>query len=67
MFLLLPPGTDIRSGVLGTADDVEVPAGSGRFYEVEFVDDVGKGFANEYRVALLIQTTAWGAWPLPYP
>jgi hypothetical protein len=32
---------------------VEVPAGSGRLYFVVYVDDVGKGFANEHRFAII--------------
>jgi len=56
MTLLVPKLTDIR-GRLSTvagADVVEVPAGSGRYYEVIYVDDLGKGFANEHRGALLL-------------
>lgn len=54
MVLLLPALTDIR-GDPGTtnADQVEAPAGSGRMYRVYFVDDLGKGFANEHRGAVL--------------
>lgn len=52
--LLLPAGTDIRDTSCGhNFDIVEVPAGSGRWYEVMCVDDVGKGFDNEYRLATL--------------
>jgi hypothetical protein len=53
-FLLCPKLTDIRArwnNVL--ADIVEFPAGSKRFYGVVDVDDVGKGFANEYRLVVL--------------
>lgn len=60
MSLLLPPLTDIRfrdSGIGQEADAVECPALSGRFYIVIFVDDVGKGFANEHRHALLLRYT----------
>lgn len=65
MYLLLPAGTDIRSSINATDPDVvEVPAGSGRFYLVAFVDDLGKGFANEHRFAVLLQT---GTWPAPIP
>lgn len=56
MTLLVLKDTDIR-GKLSTAtgaDTVEVPAGSGRFYEVLYVDDIGKGFSNEHRGALLL-------------
>jgi hypothetical protein len=64
MCLLLPPLTDIR-GILATGgqDYVEVPIGSGRWYAVQFVDDIGKGFANEHRGALLIQDIQ----PTPLP
>lgn len=69
MQLLLPAGTDIRSSVnhLAGGDWVEAPAGSARFYQVVNVDDAGKGFANEHRVAVLAQTTGFGPWPTPMP
>lgn len=66
MHLLLPAGTDAR----GTQDTVgrdvcECPAGSGRYYLVGMVDDIGKGWANEHRTATL---TAYPAsWVAPYP
>jgi len=77
MTLLLPAGTDIRdSSTGGPVDIVEVPAGSGRWYFAEAVDDIGKGFANEHRGALLAK--AWELfdphggfagvfWPTPIP
>lgn len=54
MSLLLPALSDVRGpfGVSG-ADAVEVPAGSGRLYQVAWVDDIGKGFANEHRCAII--------------
>jgi hypothetical protein len=56
MSLLLPKLTDIRGrSAAGGEDAVEVPAGSGRFYGSTFVDDIGKGFANEHRCAILQQ------------
>jgi hypothetical protein len=56
MMLLCPKLTDIRPYVSGFFNDlVEVPAGSGRYYVVFSVDDCAKGFANEYRCALLIR------------
>ena len=68
MTLLLPMLTDIRSSIQGTNSDiVEAPAGSGRFYVVFDVDDIGKGFANEHRAATLQQTSVFGAWPTPMP
>jgi hypothetical protein len=41
---------------------VECPAASGRFYQVAWVDDVGKGFANEYRQVWMRKLR-----PFPYP
>lgn len=71
MELLLPAGTDIRTDVTGLAQDdiVEVPTGSGRFYVAIWVDDVAKGFSNEYRIAILNQnhTIARPPWPAPIP
>jgi len=76
MNLLLPAGTDIRSFITGgVGDSVEVPSGSGRWYEVVAVDDSGKGFANEHRIALISQISFYvnnGAypglfWPVPMP
>lgn len=68
MTLLLPPGTDVRSPACATgADTVEVPAGSGRFYIVIGVDDIGKGFPNEHRAAVLSWTSVFGFWPVPIP
>jgi hypothetical protein len=50
--LLLPALTDIRDGSCnGVQDVVEVPSGSGRWYQVLGVDDVAKGFPNEFRFA----------------
>lgn len=74
--LLLPVGTDVRdSSCGGEMDIVEVPAGTGRWYQVIAVDDVGKGFPNEHRLATLGKT--WGfagngsgltlPWPTPIP
>jgi len=54
MNLLLPGGTDVRGPQDATAVDVvECPTGSGRWYAVTFVDDIGKGWANEHRTASL--------------
>jgi hypothetical protein len=62
---MLPPGTDIRDPWSGTgADLVECPLGTGRFYRVAIVDDVAKGHANEYRVAMIYKV---GTWPTPIP
>jgi hypothetical protein len=54
--LMCPKGTDIRGAQnSGMTNVVECPAGSARYYLVLFVEDVGKGFPNEYRLALLKQ------------
>lgn len=73
--LLLPPFIDIRdpSTAGGVADLVEVPSASGRWYLVEVVDDVAKGFANEYRLAVIGKVFSstgfptFPAWPTPIP
>jgi len=65
MWLLLPAGTDIRDGkAVAGADTCEVPAGSGRFYAVQWVDDAGSGFSNEHRFAAIL---AINPWPTPFP
>ncbi len=63
--LLVPALTDLRGFVKsGTLDGVEVPAGSGRKYVCRDVEDVAKGFSNEYRVGLLVSSPTW---VVPYP
>lgn len=64
--ILMPKDTDVRDHWHAGArpDLVEVPSGSGRYYFVHYVDDVAKGFANEYRIAYLGKT---GDWPTPIP
>lgn len=67
MLLLVPAGSDVRDTwqtPIGNPDTVEVEPGSGRAYQVVFVDDVAKGFDNEYRVAYLAKHTAM---PTPLP
>jgi hypothetical protein len=65
MWLLTPKGTDIRDDkAVAGQDTCEVPAGSGRFYAVVWVDDAGSGFPNEHRFALIISTSPW---PTPFP
>lgn len=51
-----------KGSVIGSAGDnnafadlVEVPANSQRFYLVVAVEDVAKGFDNEYRLAALVR------------
>lgn len=70
MVLYLPKFSDVRpphaNGVRG--DAVEVPASSGRFYSVLAVDDVAKGFPNEYRFAAVqYNPNRSGWWPFPTP
>lgn len=69
--LLVPVGTDVRANYCyaggGLGDWVEVPAGTGRLYAVYAVDDSGKGFSNEHRVATISPTTNFGLWPSPIP
>lgn len=58
-------GTDVRDSFNATGEDsIEVPAGSGRFYLCRFVDDIGKGFANEHRLVLCQKASTW---PTPIP
>jgi hypothetical protein len=66
MNLLLPARVDIRSnqGVNITPDAVEVPSGSQRWYAVASVDDIGRGYANEHRVAILQPIAE--TWAVPY-
>lgn len=64
MNLLLPKLVDIRGPQSNTFFDmVEVPAASGRWYQVVFVDDIGKGFSNEHRTAGIFAFS----WTAPYP
>lgn len=56
--LRLPALTDVQP-----QDTVECPAGSGRLYVVLGVEDLHKGFSNEYRVAGLLQQ--FQPFPLP--
>lgn len=68
MLLNLPPHSDVRSRCCTAVSDlVEVPAGSGRYYDVLAVDDVSKGFPEEYRIAVIIQSTTVALWPIPIP
>src|SRR6516225_619651 len=61
MWLRLPIGTDIRDPKAPAgADTCEVPRHSQRFYTVQWVDDIGFGFTNEHRFAII---QALGTWP----
>lgn len=63
--LLFPAGTDVRDNVMAPgADKIECPQGSGRFYEVRYVNDLGAGFSNEHRFAGCEKLAPWPA-PLP--
>lgn len=65
MNLLLPPGVDIRGPQdVVSFDMVECPAGSGRWYWVFFVDDIGKGWPNEHRTAGILALA--DSWTAPY-
>lgn len=67
MVLLVPAGTDIRdASTTSDSDVIEVPAGSSRIYIVVYVDDMGKGFPNEHRFAI-IQKHPEFVWPIPIP
>ncbi len=71
-FIYMPKGTDVRpSWTAAEGDTVECPAGTGRYYTVLDVDDVAKGFANEFRVALVgVNGGSAGLvtiWPMPIP
>jgi hypothetical protein len=76
--LLVPAGTDVRSRVLqAEADLIEIPQGSGRWYQVTGVEDIGKGFPNEHRMAQVAQVSQFVDnglghyiglfWPVPMP
>jgi hypothetical protein len=71
MELLLPAGTDIRAYWNAILPDiVEVPKDTHRFYLVMQVDDVAKGFANEYRLAWISYSVLGGqnfSLPAPVP
>lgn len=76
MCLLLPARTDVRSTLQsGMCDVIEIPRGTGRWYEVYAVDDMARGFDTEYRIAMVTQISEFldpllfpGAnWPVPMP
>jgi hypothetical protein len=63
--ILFPAGTDVRDNYsVPGADIIEFPAGSKRYYGVKQVDDVAKGFANEFRFAVIYKLAPW---PSPIP
>lgn len=64
MKLRVPAGTDLRGQLSSTFQDtVEIPSGSGRYYTCWMVDDVAKGFSNEYRQGLVFAVVQ----PTPLP
>lgn len=67
-FLYLPAGTDIHCTTQALFGDIiECPASSGRFYEVVSVDDMAKGFRNEFRCIIMYPSRTYGDWRVPIP
>ena len=69
-----PAGTDVRDSFSGPIilhyDTIEVPAGSGRYYEVYYADDANKEQVNEFRFVQARKSLALDgvtAWPTPMP
>lgn len=58
IYLRVPALFDLRPG-----DIAECPEETGRLYRVRWVEDMHKGFPNEYRVGILEQTVQ----PFPLP
>lgn len=70
--IYLPVHTDVRPQWTGASgDNIECPAGSGRYYLAVDVDDHSKGFQNEWRMVAVIPTNAGVGpatlWPMPIP
>jgi hypothetical protein len=74
--LLVPAFSDVRDSSCALFPDlIEVPAATGRWYQVNLVDDVGKGFPNEYRLVSMFKACAAQNpteyaglnWPNPIP
>ncbi len=53
-YMLFPAGVDIRGGLQVSLDWVEVPAGSGRFFQVNDVEQIAYGFQNWHQIAFLL-------------
>lgn len=68
-FIYFEKHTDVRAiWPSGFGDVVELPAGSRRYYDIVDVEDVAKGFPNEFRIAAVTVTTnVTPPWPVPYP
>lgn len=70
MHVLLPALTDVRglqsfTGQGNKVDWIQCPSGSGRWYAVTWVDDIGKGWPNEHRTAECLAVGS--TWVAPYP
>lgn len=67
--LMFPKLFDVRmSGAGQDPDYIEFPADSGAWWQVISVFDIGKGFANEHRAAVLSGLTGVsGGWTWPMP
>lgn len=66
MYGLFPKGTPFRGADEGSGypgDTVELPLGSGRLYHANWIDDVSKGYATEYRCAVLVQVDGFEIGP----
>jgi hypothetical protein len=64
MFIRVAARTDLRGRSSTTGPDtIECPAGTGRYYSAAVVDDVARGFPNEYRSAFVTQYQ----FPTPIP
>jgi hypothetical protein len=64
MVIRVAARTDLRPRSSSTGYDIiECPAGTGRYYGVVGVDDVARGFPNEYRQAIVAQQQ----FPTPIP
>lgn len=66
MYIRLPAGTDVRfnNPADPPSNHIECPSGTGRMYDVLYVDDAHKGFLNEYRIAV-VQWHGTPTFPLP--
>lgn len=63
-YLLMPKLTDVRDAIQVVDPDViECPAGSGLWWSVMTVQDVAKGFPNEYRRVVCYNVIC----PIPRP
>ncbi len=65
MLLLIAASTPLFGNTASqNGDFVEVPKGSGRWYQVMMVDAVAAGFSNEHQAAVIVQMTGIAnLWP----